>query len=160
MKIFTVGEILTAPILNDTMWSFSTYKASTSEITLGTGGTIVTNYCRPGHGQLTFFNGYITFGTSPAITATCTVTLPTNVDTRDYDYIEQIQWCQGNWIFRDVSLTNHHSGTLGVWNASGTEFSFGGAWNGTIPGKRITTGVPFTVAADDRLSWQGYYISL
>lgn len=159
MKTFSNGEILTAPLLNSTMWSFSTYKASTDGITLGSGGTITTNYLRLGQGELVLFNGYIQFGTSPAITEEIRVTLPTNANTVDYDFIEVVQWCHGAWVFRDDSVPYHYAGSLGIWNTSGTGVSFAGAWNGTAPRKRIDTGIPVTVASGDRLSWEGWYIT-
>ena len=159
MKIFSVGDMLTAPVLNSTMWSFSTYRASFSGITRGSGHTTVTRYCRLGHGNLVFFTGHITFGTSPSITAEATVTFPGNVSTSDSDLVDRVQWCTGSWVFRDSGGPYHYAGSLGVWNTSGAEFSFGGAWNGTALKKRIDTGIPVTVASTDSLSWQGYYIS-
>src|SRR3972149_5993785 len=159
VKTFTNGEILTAPILNASMWSFATYKATTDGVTIGSGGAITTNYCKAGRGDLVFFNGHIVFGTSPSFSTVITVTLPTNANTSDFDLIDRVQWCAGSWVFRDNSAVYHYAGSLGVWNVSGTEVSFGGAWNGTSPRRRIESAVPFTVAVDDVLSWEGYYVS-
>src|SRR3989304_6269304 len=128
-------------------------------VPIGSGGTITTNYCRPGRGDLVFFNGHIVFGTSPSFSTVITVTLPTNANTSDFDLIDRVQWCAGSWVFRDNSAVYHYAGSLGVWNVSGTEVSFGGAWNGTSPRRRIESAVPFTVAVDDVLSWEGYYVS-
>ncbi|OFW64725.1 MAG: hypothetical protein A2135_10030 [Actinobacteria bacterium RBG_16_67_15] len=153
MKTFATGDKITSSILNSTMWSFAAYTATTTAITLGTGGVITTNYCRIGTGDLVFFNGYITFGTSPAITATCHITLPTAAD------VTAIQWCVGSWVFRDDSVPDHYAGSLGIWDTGGAEISFAGAWDGTAPRDRVRVGVPMTVAVGDRLSWEGWYIS-
>lgn len=153
MKTFATGDKVSASLLNSGMWSFASYTATTTSITLGTGGVITTNYMRPGTGNLVFFNGYITFGTSPAITATCHLTLPTTAN------VSAVQWCFGSWVFRDISAGDHYAGSLGGWDTGGTEISFSGSWDGTAPRDRIRTGVPVTVAADDRLSWEGWYIS-
>src|SRR3989304_2598870 len=131
VKTFTNGEILTAPILNASMWSFATYKATTDVVTIGSGGTFTTNYCRPGRGDLVFFNGHIVFRTSPSFSTVITVTLPTNANTSDFALIDRVQWCAGSWVFRDNSAVYHYAGSLGVWNVSGTEGGFGGAWDGT-----------------------------
>lgn len=159
MRIHTIGDILTAPILNSTMWSFSTYRASFSGMSRGSGHTTVTKYCRLGHGNLVFFTGHITFGTGASFSDIVTVTFPSAVNTTDYDLQDRLQWCAGSWVFRDNGVPYHYAGTLGVWNTSGSEFSFGGAWNGTAPKRRIDNGIPFTVAVNDTLSWQGYYVS-
>src|SRR3989304_1158664 len=89
VKTFTNGEILTAPILNASMWSFATYKATTDGVTIGSGGTITTNYCRPGRGDLVFFNGHIVFGTSPSFSTVIAVTLPTSANTSDFDRVRR-----------------------------------------------------------------------
>jgi len=153
MKTFATGDKLTATVLNDTMWSFAAYTATTTNITLGGGGVITTNYCRFGTGDLVFFNGLITFGTSPAITGECRVSLPVTSAATAY------QWCYGSWIYRDNSVPDHYSGSLGAFDLAGAETGFSGAWNGTAPYKRITTNVPVAVAVDDRLSWSGWFIA-
>ena len=153
MKTFATGDKVSAAVLNSTMWEFADYTATTTGIVLGSGGTITTRYMRPGTGDLVFFNGYIYFGTSPSTSATIHITLPVTAD------VAAVQWCYGAWVYRDESATEHYSGGIGGWDSTGTEISFSGAWDGSAPKDRIRPGVPVTVAAGDRLSWEGWIVA-
>ena len=154
-RVIVLGSsILTPP----TPPAYTTYVPSLSNITLGSGGTSYGWYLSTplAGGQAKIEGGfYLVFGTSPSITATCYVSLPRAVWAPAADLL---QLTVGTWIFRDQSPTLHHfAGSLGTWNAAGTDVSFSGAWDGTAPQSRVTTDKPFTVASTDVLSGEFSY---
>ena len=89
---------------------------------------------------------YVVFAGSPVIASTIYVDLPVACDTFG------IQECLGSWVFRDNGSTLHYAGSVGVWDAGGTQASFAGAWDATATRDRIKHTIPFTVAATDILS--------
>jgi hypothetical protein len=48
----------------------------------------------------------------------------------------------GTWTARDDSAPNHWSGSLSLYQSSADRVSFGGAWDGTSPKKRIDSNDP------------------
>lgn len=140
-------DILLADIFNLQDWT-----PSWTNVT--TGGSSVNEGWYATLGKLTFFGGRLQFGTAPSISTYALLTLPVAAWTGGGN---SLQLCIGSWNFRDSSAGDHFSGAMGIWSSAGTSVSFGGAWRGSAPDRRITTAIPATVAVDDILSFQGVY---
>lgn len=132
--------------------AYQSYDPKLNNITLGTGGTKTgwySEYPMADGGAFVQGGFYLLFGTSPSISATCYVSLPRAAWT---PYSGALQLSVGTWIFRDQTNPYHYAGSLGTWESAGTNVSFSGAWDGTAPRSRVTSGVPATVASTDIIS--------
>lgn len=157
-RVIVLGSSTLTPPTPTPLQGYTSYVPTLSNITVGTGGATYGWYTvTPRFGGEDWIDGgfYLVFGTSPSISATCSISLPRAVWSPASDLL---QLSVGTWIFRDQSPTLHHfSGALGTWNAAGTDVSMSGTWDGTAPQSRITTDKPFTVASTDVLSGEFHY---
>lgn len=151
-RVIVLGVSVATPAPPLTLPGYQDYTPELTNITLGTGGEKYGWYSEyPMLDGGAFVQGgfYLLFGTSPSISSTCYVSLPRAAWT---PYSGALQLSIGTWIFRDQTGLHHYSGALGTWESAGTNVSFSGAWDGTAPRLRVTSGVPATVASTDIIS--------
>jgi hypothetical protein len=140
-----------APILVQELFNVVDWTPTWTNVTPGTGNSNAGWYELIG--DKVYFGGRLQLGTTPSFSGIVEVSTPVSMWVGGGN---QLQMCEGSWIFRDASASDHYAGALGIWSSAGTELSFSGAWNGTAPSKRITTAVPVTCAVDDVLSFSGF----
>lgn len=108
-------------------------------------------------GDLVFWQFRTEFGVTPSFSTTIQLTLPITAWLPSAGTL--IQGPAGNWNFRDTSAGEHYSGSMGMWDGTGTLVSFSGAWDSatTKHSSRIAPAKPFTVGFQDVLSGSGVY---
>jgi hypothetical protein len=158
-RVIILGYSALTPPTPPAAQGYTTYSPELANISIGSTGVTYGWYTRfPMSDGGAFITGgfYIVFGGSPiSISTTCYVGLP---EAAWVPAAGLIQLAVGTWIFRDQASTLHHfSGALGTYQAAGTHVSLSGAWDGTAPQSRVTTGKPFTVADTDILSAEFSY---
>lgn len=131
-----------ATAINTIEAAWTSYTATTTGITIGTGGTVVTR--RMKYGRTCHYQGTITLGTGGVLTGAPTVSLPFNSAATG---ITQV----GAAEFRDFG-TEFRPGAVRLITGTTLEFEVYGPVGGVLS----ATG-PWTWAVSDQISWNVTY---
>jgi len=138
---------------NTVIGTYTAYTPTVTGLTLGD-GTISSQYCRVNN--FVHFFGKVVFGTTTAITAGLSATLPINLDSA---IATATGFQVGLVAFRDVSAGSTFNGTGRAGASLATQF-FIEVWTATGSYNQnagVNASTPFTWANTDILSWNLYY---
>lgn len=124
----------------------SAWMPTWNNVTVGAGG--FNSGFKLDLGGVLFYQFMVKFGTSPSFASTISFDLPVT----GYSWGGKVQQCFGTWNMRDESETAHYGGSIGGWDSGGVSASL------TYDGTRVTAGTPVTIAVNDTLSGQGFYM--